>query len=67
MRNKDKYKLTDLKFKVETYKNGTYRIPVRKWRVYVYGSNGEIEDKITIDGGSLPDIMAWLEREEDER
>lgn len=67
MKNKDKYKLTELKFKVETYKNNTYRIPVRKWKVYEYDSQGKLINTIVINGGGISDIMAWLESENEVR
>ncbi len=66
MKNKDKYKLTNLKFKSENAKNNSYRLPVRKWKVIIY-ENGLRVDVKTIDGGGISDIMAWLERDEDDR
>ncbi len=66
MKNKDKYKLTNLKFKTENVKNESYRLPVRKWKVIIY-ENGLRVDVKTIDGGGISDIMAWLERDEDDR
>ncbi len=66
MKNKDKYKLTNLKFKSENAKNESYRLPVRKWKVIIY-ENGLRVDVKTIDGGGISDIMAWLERDGDDR
>ncbi len=66
MKNKDKYKLTNLKFKTENVKNESYRLPIRKWKVIIYENGVKVGYK-TIDGGGISDIMAWLERDEDDR
>ncbi len=67
MKNKDKYKLTSLKFKVENMKNHEFRLPTKRWKVLIYDSDGKQIDLRFIDGGGISDVMAWLEREADER
>ncbi len=62
MKNKDKYKLTDLKFQLTTTKNNEFRQPIRFWKIYVYKDDVAIES-IKVKGGGLSDVMAWLESE----
>lgn len=65
MKNKEKYKLTNLKFKTIVDKSNTYRLPVRHWQVLIY-EDGVIVDHKNISGGGIADVMTWLERECDE-
>lgn len=62
MKNKCKYKLTDLKFTLVKEKTSGYIYPPRHWEMRVI-KDGETKEKLIINGGSISDIMAWLESE----
>lgn len=65
MKNKCKYKLTDLKISLVKESKG-FELPTRHWELRVI-KDGITKEKITIEGGSLSDLMAWLESEINEK
>ena len=66
MKNKCKYKLTDLKISLVKENNHNFALPVRHWEVRVI-KDGNTKEKIIVNGGSLSDLMAWLESEINEK
>ena len=53
MKNKDKYKLTDLT-------KHDFEIPKKHWKIQVIKENSVVET-INLKGGTMTDLLAWLE------
>lgn len=60
MKNKDKYKLTDLKIKLTELPKHDFDIPKKHWKIQVIKDNATVET-INLKGGTMTDLMAWLE------
>lgn len=60
MKNKDKYKLTDLKIKLTELPKRKFDIPKKHWKIQVIKDNSVVET-INLKGGTMTDLMAWLE------
>lgn len=60
MKNKDKYKLTDLKIKLTALPKRKFDIPKKHWKIQVIKDNVTVET-INLKGGTMTDLMAWLE------
>lgn len=60
MKNKDKYKLTDLKIKLTELPKHDYEVPKKHWKIQVIKDNVTVET-INLKGGTMTDLMAWLE------
>lgn len=60
MKNKDKYKLTDLKIKLTALPKRKFDIPKKHWKIQVIKDNATVET-INLKGGTMTDLMAWLE------
>ena len=64
LKNKDKYNLKDLKFKSIRDKRQDFRLPLRHWKIEIFKDGEHIQTKYC-EGGSITDLMAWLESEEE--
>lgn len=60
MKNKDKYKLTDLKIKLTELPKRKFDIPKKHWKIQVIKDNATVET-INLKGGTMTDLLAWLE------
>lgn len=60
MKNKDKYKLTDLKIKLTALPKRKFDIPKKHWKIQVIKDNVTVET-INLKGGTMTDLLAWLE------
>lgn len=64
MKNKDRYNLKDLKFRAIRDRRQDFRLPLRHWKIEIFKDGEHIETKYC-EGGSITDLMAWLESEEE--
>ncbi len=64
MKNKDRYNLKDLKVKSVFDKRHDFKLPLRHWKIEIFKNGEHIETKYC-EGGSITDLMAWLESEEE--
>ena len=62
MKNKDRYNLKDLKVKSVFDKRKDLKLPLRHWKIEIF-KNGEHTQTKYCEGGSITDLMAWLESE----
>lgn len=62
MKNKEKYNLSKLKFRVITDKRKDLKLPLKHWKIKVFDKDECIDIKYC-EGGSITDLMAWLESE----
>ena len=60
VKNKDKYKLTDLKIKLTELPKRKFDIPRKHWKNQVIKDNATVET-INLKGGTMTDLLAWLE------
>lgn len=64
VKNKERYNLKDLKVKVTRDKRHDFKLPLRHWKIEIFKNGEHIETKYC-EGGSITDLMAWLESEEE--
>lgn len=62
MKNKEKYNLSKLKFRVITDKRKDLKLPLKHWEIKVFDKDKCIGIKYC-EGGSITDLMTWLESE----
>lgn len=60
LKNKNKYKLTDLKIKLTELPKHDYEIPKKHWKIQVIKDSATVET-INLKGGTMTDLLAWLE------
>lgn len=63
MKNKDKYKLTDLKIKLTELPKHDFEIPKKHWKIQVIKDSLAVET-INLKGGTMTDLMSWLESDD---
>lgn len=63
VKNKDRYNLKDLKFRATRDRRQDFKLPLRHWKIEIFKDGKHIETKYC-EGGSITDLMAWLEDEE---
>lgn len=63
MKNKDRYNLKDLKFRAIRDRRQDFKLPLRHWKIEIFKDGEHIETKYC-EGGSITDLMAWLESDD---
>lgn len=62
MKNKEKYNLSKLKLRVVTEKRKDLKLPFKHWEIKEFDKSVCVDIKYC-EGGSITDLMAWLESE----